>query len=103
MTLQLENKPNLYDLRVLAEIKKLCGPPPVLSSENVAAYYSLLLRLIESFRPHDFMERMMVKHLADTTWENIRYTRHNTLLMERGFRQLRDHRVQRIKAAAQNK
>jgi hypothetical protein len=103
MTFQLENKANPYDLRVLAEIKTLCGPPPVLSSENVAAYYSLLLRLIESVRPRDFMERMMVKHLADTTWENIRYTRHSTLLMERGFRQLRDHRVQRIKAAAQNK
>jgi hypothetical protein len=97
MTLEMENKPNPYDLRVLAEIRALCGPPPVLSSENVDAYHSLLLRLLEAIRPRDPMERMMVKHLADYTWEIIRYTRHKTLLMERGFRQRRDERVHHIK------
>jgi hypothetical protein len=37
MSQELQEKPAPYNLLVLIEIKKLCGPPPVLSSENVKA------------------------------------------------------------------
>jgi hypothetical protein len=103
MNQQSQPKPSPYDLMVLIEIRRLCGPPPVLSSENVKAYDTMLLRLIESLQPHDFFEGLLIKHIADYTWEIIRYNRHEILLMERGHRRHLDSRAQRIKAAAQNK
>jgi hypothetical protein len=49
------------------------------------------------------MEQMLIKHLTDNTWEMNRYTRHKPMQMERKFKQLLEHRAQRVKAAAQNK
>jgi hypothetical protein len=103
MSQESQEKPAPYNLQILIEIKKLCGPPPILSSENVKAYDTMLFRLIESLKPGDVMEGLFVRHLADCEWEIIRYGRHKILLMERGHRQLLDTRAQRIKAAAQNK
>jgi hypothetical protein len=88
-------------LLILAETNKLCGPPPVLSTESVEAYNTMLLRLIESIWPRDFIERLFCKHIADSTWEIIRYTRHKMLLMERRYRQALDNRAQCMKVAAQ--
>jgi uncharacterized membrane-anchored protein YjiN (DUF445 family) len=92
-----------YHLLILAEIKTLCGQPPVLSTESIEAYNTMLLRLIESVQPKDFIERLFCRHIADCTWEIIRYTRHKTLLMERRHRQVLDSRMQHLKAAAQKK
>jgi hypothetical protein len=100
MSQESQEKPAPYNLQVLIEIKKLCGPPPVLSSENVKAYDTMLLRLIESLKPHDCMEGLLIKQVADCEWEKIRFGRHKILLMERGHRQHLESRAQRIKAAA---
>jgi hypothetical protein len=86
-----------YHLLILAEIKTLCGQPPVLTTESSEAYTTMLLRLIESIRPRDFIERLFCRHIADYTWEIIRYTRHKMLLMERR------HRQASIKVASQKK
>jgi hypothetical protein len=101
--MSLKKKTNPYHLLILAETKKLCGPPPVLSTESVEAYNTMLLRLIESIWPKDFIERLFCRHIADSTWEIIRYTRHKMLLMERRFRQALDNRAQCMKVAAQKK
>jgi hypothetical protein len=90
--------PELY-LVMFADIKKSFGPAPVLSCENIKAYDLMLLRLIESIEPRDFLERMLVKDVADCSWEIIRLGRHKILLVER--RHL--SHVQRVKAAAHNK
>ena len=92
-----------YHLLILAEIKTLCGQPPVLTTESTEAYTTMLLRIIESIWPRDFIERLFCRHIADSTWEIIRYTRHKMLLMERRHRQALDHRVQCIKVASQKK
>jgi hypothetical protein len=91
-----------YDLMCVAELKMLCGPPPVLTSESVKAYYRMMLHLLQSFRPRDFMERMFIRHLTDSSWEVLRYTRHKSLLMERKCRPLLEHRAQHLNAAEQN-
>jgi hypothetical protein len=103
MSRELQVRSDQRSLLILAEIKALCGPPPVLSTENVGAYDTIMVRIIESLGPQDFMERLDVKHLTDTTWEIIRYTRQTPLLIERKYRQHLERRVQRIKAAAQDK
>src|SRR6202023_4080592 len=92
-----------YHLLILAEIKTLCGQPPVLSTESTEAYNTMLLRLIESVRPKDFIERLFCRHIADSTWEIIRYTPHKIFLMERRHRQALDHRAKCMKVAAQKK
>jgi hypothetical protein len=87
----------------LAELRDLLGPPPVLSTENVEAYDEILVRLMQCFVPADFMEQMLIKQLADWTWDMKRYTRHKTLAIERKFRQVREFQAKRAKAVAQNR
>jgi hypothetical protein len=66
----------------LAELKKLCTPP-VLSSEDVKTYYTIMTRFLELIKPRDFVELLLVKDLTDSTWEIMRYSNHKTLLIER--------------------
>jgi hypothetical protein len=56
--MSVKTKTYPYHLLILAEIKTLCGQPPVLSTESTEAYNTMLLRLIESIRPKDFIERL---------------------------------------------
>jgi hypothetical protein len=98
-----KNRIPTHVLRILAEIKEVWGPPPVLSSEDAKAYETILLNLIECIDPENFMDRMLVKEVADSTWEQLRYTRHKTLVMERRFRDQRKLEAQRRKAAAEKK
>jgi len=66
----------------LAEIKKLFTPP-VLTSEDLKTYYTIMARLLECFKPRDFVEQMLVKDLTDAIWEIMRYSRYKTLVIER--------------------
>jgi len=84
-------------LRILAEIKEVWGPPPVLSSEDAKAYDRILLNLVQCIVPANFIEQMLIKEAADSTWEQVRYTRHKPLVMERRFRNQRKVEAQRQK------
>jgi hypothetical protein len=66
----------------LAELKKLFAAP-VLTSENLHTYYTIMASFLECFQPRDFMERMFVKDLTDSTWEIMRYSNHKTMVIER--------------------
>jgi hypothetical protein len=92
-----------YDFMSVAELKMLCGAPPVLTSESAKAYDRMTLHFIQSLRPRDFVERMFIRNLTDCSWEILRYTRHKTLLMERKLRPLLEHRAQRLDAADHSK
>jgi hypothetical protein len=67
------------------ELRELLGPPPVLGSEDDGAYDGLVDRLAQALAPRDFVEQLLVRELADCTWEMARYRRQKTLTMERGF------------------
>jgi len=84
-------------LRILAEIKEVWGPPPVLSSEDAKAYDRNLLNLVQCIVPANFIEQMLIKEAADSTWEQVRYTRHKPLVMERRFCDQRKFEAQRQK------
>ena len=60
-----------------AKLKKLFGPPPVLSSEDPKAYDTIMARFIECLKASDFIEQMFVKDLTDApgTSSGIRATR----------------------------
>lgn len=55
---------------------------------SLEVYDTVLLRLIESIHPKDFIELLLTKHLADCTSEIIGYTQSKTLLMERNIAEL---------------
>jgi hypothetical protein len=88
---------------VLAELGDLLGPPPVLSTEDAKAYDEIRARLMQCLMPRDFMEQLLIKQVADCTWEIKRYMRHMTLAIERKFRQLREFQAKRAKALTQMK
>jgi hypothetical protein len=87
----------------LDELKKLFGPPPVLSSESTGTYYAIMAAFVKCFAPGDFMVQMFMKDLTDSTWEVMRYTRHKTLAMERKYRQGLEYKAARVKEAAERK
>jgi hypothetical protein len=87
-------------LRLLAEIKQLTGRPPVLSSEDPQGYDHMMLQFITCFSPRNFMDQQFIKDLTDATWEMLRYSRHQTVHLERKGKQLLENR---LKAAAQQK
>jgi hypothetical protein len=86
---------------ILAELKDLFGPPPVLRTEDPKAYDGIMLRLIQCFAPRDFMEQLLMKQLTDQTWDMKRYTHHKTLSIERKFLQRLGSLAKRAKAAGQ--
>jgi hypothetical protein len=78
---------------IVAEINNICGPPPILSSESLEAYQKLLLGLFATIQPRDTLEQVLVRGLADSAWEILRYTRHKALLIERKHRQTLEGRA----------
>jgi hypothetical protein len=100
MSQELETESATTDL---AELKKLFGPAPVLSSESTDAYYAIMDAFAKCFKPGDFMTQMFMKDLTDSTWDAMRYTRHKTLTMERKYSQRLEHQAERFKQEAQRK
>jgi hypothetical protein len=94
--------PTTADSR-LAQLLELFGPPPVLSSENLEAYYEMLRRFIECFQPQDFFETVLMKDVTDGTWEAARYSRHKALLLDRRYRDRREAEAKRRKEWTQKK
>jgi hypothetical protein len=95
--------PIKFDATDLAELKKIFGPAPVLSTESSEAYDALLARFMECINPEDFVVQMLVNDLAIATWDIFRYTRHKTLAIERKFRQRLEFQATRDKTLAQRR
>src|SRR5437868_5780589 len=87
----------------LARLERLCGPFPVLSSEDRTAYEELLASLLEHYRPKIFMGEKLVRHLADEEWEISRLRRYKVVLMERRFRASLAFQASREKATREDK
>ena len=63
--------------KILAKIKKLFEAP-VLSSESLKDYYSIMLSFIECCRPRDAIEEMLIVDVTNSTWEARRYSVYKT-------------------------
>jgi hypothetical protein len=83
----------------LTELRALLGPPPVLRTENQEHYEKIFAQLAEVWQPRDFMEVILLKEFAEAIWLLIRYKRHQTLLIERRYRQKLEVQAQRTKLA----
>ena len=85
------------------QFKEPLGPAPVLTSESIEAYDAVVARLMECFKPEDFMLQLLVKDLADATWECLRYAQHKSLAIDRKFRQQLEVRAKKRKEMEANK
>ncbi len=88
--------PNLTKTQ-LAELSALLGEPPVLSSENAEDYNLMWQKLIECCMPADLMELLLVRQIQNETWTIIRLHRHQTLAVERRFRETNGFLAERRK------
>lgn len=82
----------------------LFGPPPVLKSEDLAAYDALLAHVSKCVKPNDILEKIWIRDAVDLTWEVFRWRRLMTELLE--FNSLancidRVERVDRLAMAAE--
>jgi len=91
-------KPTSKDL---AKLKKLFGPPPVLSNESNRHYNAIMTRFMECINIRDFIELIYVKDLTDMTWELMRFAQHKTWLIECRYREYAEIEEARLIAAAQ--
>lgn len=87
-------------LAIFADIKKLFGRAPLLTSEDEKQYNKLLLGLIETLMPADFIERLFVRQIADAEWEVRRYGLYASWNIERSFEELKEQRARRLRAKA---
>ena len=94
MTKGLPQKLTTSQLQVFGEF---LGPAPVLSTEDDKHYDEIWRKLIECFTPQDFMELLLVRQVQNETWKLLRYTRHQTVAIDRRFRQSLEFQAQRTK------
>jgi hypothetical protein len=80
----------------LQEMKKLFAAP-ILSSESLQTYYTIMARFMESLEPRDFIEKMFVKDLTDATCDMVRYSSHRMMVIEREHEQHHEKEVERLR------
>jgi hypothetical protein len=71
----------------VAEFSAVLGSAPVLTSESDRDYNEIWENLIVTFAPRDFMELLLIRQVQNETWKILRYTRHQTLGIDRRFRE----------------
>jgi hypothetical protein len=82
----------------LAEIEAQYGLAPILRSENPKLYVEIYAQFSACFQRKDFFLRWQIKNLVDNAWMMNRCTRHQTMGLERQYKNNVDFQVKRIKA-----
>ncbi len=82
----------------LAELEALIGPPPVLRTEDRELYDKIRAQFMGCFTPGDVLEWQLVNRPVDEAWFIKRYTRHQTVAVERRYQQSLEFHVQRLKS-----
>ena len=80
-----------------AKYTKLFGPAPVLTSECLSDYETMLMHLHDCWQPRDFIEQMFVKDAADFIWDSQRYKLHKPMAIERQHLQDQEIKAKRLK------
>src|SRR4051812_17422508 len=72
-----------------SSVTALLGPPSVLASESLDAYYALEDDVASSINVKDAFDKIVVRNCTDITWEIIRYkkaiTRHIEIAAKRAI------------------
>ena len=81
----------------LTELEALSGPPPVLRSEDAELYDQIRACFLDCFAPEDIVQWYLVDRLVESAWLVKRYSRHQTVAVERWYRQSLEFQAQRMK------
>jgi hypothetical protein len=87
----------------LADLEALSGPPPVLRTEDAELYDQIRAYFLDCFTPEDIMQWYLVDRLVDSAWFVKRYSRHQTVAVERWYRQSLEFQAQRMKLQKERK
>jgi hypothetical protein len=78
------------------EFAAVLGSAPVLTTENEEHYNEIWQHLIACYGPADFLQLFLIKQVQNETWKMIRYTRHQSLGIDRRFRQSLQYQAKRL-------
>jgi hypothetical protein len=82
----------------LAEVTKFLGPVVMLSTECARDFDRVFDKLLTCLKVQDAVEVILIRDLAETSWELQRYSRLRGLSFERSFKQSLEFQAQRLKA-----
>ncbi len=80
----------------LAEFGALFGPPPVLSTEDPKLFQAILDQVLAALHCYDGVDMLLIRHFVYASWKIERYIRHDTIAIERRYRQQLEFQAQRI-------
>ena len=81
----------------LMDLSALFGRAPVLATEEAQNYEKLWHHLIDCLKPRDFLELVFINQVQNEVWKILRYTRYQSVGIERRFHQSLQFQVQRRK------
>jgi hypothetical protein len=81
----------------VVDLEQLSGPPPVLRTEDAELYDQVRTYFLDCFTPEDIVQWYLVDRLVDSAWLIKRYSRHQTVAVERWYRQSLEFQAQRMK------
>jgi len=65
-------------------IEAMCGPAPVLSTEDRDAYQAMLDKIMQAMKPRDIVEALLVEEFVYQTREGLRYRKIKNEIIEIG-------------------
>jgi hypothetical protein len=81
----------------VVDLEQLSGPPPVLRTEDPELYDKFRAYFMDCLAPEDVVQWYLVDRLVENAWLIKRYSRHQTVAVERWYRQSLEFQAQRTK------
>ena len=81
----------------VVDLEQLSGPPPVLRTEDPKLYGKFRAYFMQCLAPEDAVQWYLVDRLVENAWLIKRYSRHQTVAVERWYRQSLEFQTKRMK------
>ncbi len=80
----------------LKEFGALFGSPPVLSTEDPKLFQGILEQVMAAIQCENVIVLLLIRHFVYASWKLERYIRHDTIAIERRYRQQLEFQAKRI-------
>src|SRR5437879_6038957 len=87
----------------IVDLEQLSGPPPVLRTEDPKLYDKFRAYFMQCLAPEDDVQWSLVDRLVENAWLIKRYSRHQTVAVERWSRPSLEFQAQRMKLQRERK
>ena len=79
------------------DLVELFGLNPLVKGEDPKAYTKIVMLMLENVRPTDVIEKMLVRDIADHTWEVLRLRRYKSAMINTAIDEARMDRLSELK------